>query len=169
MMSVMAFYCRHGHEQTAKIHRPERRGWQTCGRCFTDSKRRARAKEIAAGKMVGVRPLTGVELRSLASRLAHGETISGITIGTKKTHKTALYHLWMVWRHLHPEVAKRSRRRAPAISAAPTPHQIERPWGLSQYGAQQGWRRLAGMRQSYARIAPIKPPTPRMLITLFVL
>jgi len=45
-----------------------------------------------------------------ARRLAHGETISAITTGTKCTHKTAIYHRWMVWRHLNPEMGKRFRR-----------------------------------------------------------
>ena len=45
-----------------------------------------------------------------ASRLAHGETISEIATGTKRAHKTALYHRWMVWRHLHPKIGMRLRK-----------------------------------------------------------
>jgi hypothetical protein len=56
------------------------------------------------------RPLTEAELKMFASRLAHGETISQITIGTNKSHKSALYHRWMVWKHLHPDVGKRFRK-----------------------------------------------------------
>jgi hypothetical protein len=75
--------------------------------------RKARDKKISVGKWFEfhtTRPLTAPELKMFARRLAHGETITQITVGTKKTHKTALYHRWMVWRHLHPDIGKRLRR-----------------------------------------------------------
>jgi hypothetical protein len=75
--------------------------------------RKARDKKIDQGKwweFHTTRSLSGGELKMFASRLAHGETISEITIETKKTHKTALYHRWMVWRHRHPEIGVRFRR-----------------------------------------------------------
>jgi hypothetical protein len=43
-----------------------------------------------------------------ARRLAHGETNSQITSGTR----SPLYHRWMVWKHQHPDIGKRFRRLA---------------------------------------------------------
>jgi hypothetical protein len=108
----MATYCRHGHEQTPENHRA-RSGWRSCRMCVLEERRRARAKRVSAGKwweFHTVQPLSTTEIKDFARRLAHGECISEITTGTKRTHKTALYHRWMVWRNLHPEIGKRLRR-----------------------------------------------------------
>lgn len=110
---VMAFF-RHGHAQTPEVRRP-RRGWRACHRCAYEASRKSRDKKVAAGRwweFHTTRPFTAAELKMFAGRLAHGETISQITTGTKKTHKTALYHRWMVWKNLHPDIGKRLRRLA---------------------------------------------------------
>jgi len=110
----MAIYCRRGHEQTPTVS-TGRRGWQACSICVADTKRNQRAKYVQAGRwweFHTTRPLTAAELKMFARRLAHGEAISEITAGTRSTHKTPLYHRWMVWKHQHPDIGKRLRRLA---------------------------------------------------------
>lgn len=111
----MARFCGRGHEQTPDVHRPGRRGWETCRICVADTKRNQREKYVKRGRwweFHTTRQLSAAELKMFASRLAHGETISQITTGTKKTHKTALYHRWMAWKNLHPDIGRRLRRLA---------------------------------------------------------
>jgi hypothetical protein len=110
----MVIYCIRGHEQTPSVA-TGRRGWRACRTCVAAIKRNQRSKAVKRGRwweFHTTRSFSPTELKMFASRLAHGETIKQITTGTKKTHKTALYHRWMVWKHAHPVIGWRLYRLA---------------------------------------------------------
>lgn len=65
---------------------------------------------MAAGKWWEIqttKPLTTVEIKGLASRLAHGETISQVAQGDKAYIQTPFYYRWLVWKSQHPEIGRR--------------------------------------------------------------
>jgi hypothetical protein len=69
-----------------------------------------RTKCVTAGKWWEIqttKPLTTVEIKGLASRLARGETITQVAQGDKGYHQTPFYYRWMVWKSQHPEIGRR--------------------------------------------------------------
>ena len=110
----MTTFCKYGHEHT--VH-PKRR-WKVCRFCAAESNRKARAKKVAAGKWWEyhtTKSLSASELKMFASRLARGGSILEISTGTataKTKKRTGLYHRWIAFKHLHPEIGKRLWRLA---------------------------------------------------------
>jgi hypothetical protein len=108
----MATFCKRGHEHSVHL----KRGWKVCRLCTAESNRKVRAKKVAAGRWWEyhtTKSLSASELKMFASRLARGASILEITAGTAKTKKrNGLYHRWIAFKHLHPEIGKRFRRLA---------------------------------------------------------